>query len=104
YWMYPHNVDMRSWPHGDLAPVGIESLLALQQAARTMCLTDRDLECIFGETARQLLRFRSAPDEQLVQQQYHHARQRIPGGTQLLSKRPEMFAPEKWPAYYEQAI
>ncbi|MFG0261187.1 MAG: aminotransferase class III-fold pyridoxal phosphate-dependent enzyme, partial [Novipirellula sp. JB048] len=27
----------------------------------------------------------------------------IPGGTQLLSKRPEMFAPEKWPAYYREA-
>src|SRR5690606_25815344 len=25
------------------------------------------------------------------------------GGTQLLSKRPEMFAPEKWPAYYREA-
>lgn len=27
----------------------------------------------------------------------------IPGGTQLLSKRPEMFLPEYWPAYYEKA-
>ena len=27
----------------------------------------------------------------------------IPGGTQLLSKRPEMFAPESWPAYYREA-
>ena len=27
----------------------------------------------------------------------------IPGGTQLLSKRPEMFAPEIWPAYYSKA-
>ena len=24
----------------------------------------------------------------------------IPGGTQLLSKRPEMFLPEQWPSYY----
>ncbi len=28
------------------------------------------------------------------------ARKRIPGGTQLLSKRPEMFAPGQWPGYY----
>jgi glutamate-1-semialdehyde 2,1-aminomutase len=37
------------------------------------------------------------------QQLYRRARQRIPGGTQLLSKRPEMFLPEQWPAYYSKA-
>jgi glutamate-1-semialdehyde 2,1-aminomutase len=31
------------------------------------------------------------------------ARKRIPGGTQLLSKRPEMFAPGVWPGYYSKA-
>ena len=30
------------------------------------------------------------------------ARQLIPGGNQLLSKRAEMFLPEKWPAYYSK--
>ncbi len=30
---------------------------------------------------------------------YNHAKQIMPGGVQLLSKRPEMFAPDKWPAY-----
>ena len=34
---------------------------------------------------------------------YRRGRQRIPGGTQLLSKRPEMFAPDQWPAYYSRA-
>jgi glutamate-1-semialdehyde 2,1-aminomutase len=34
---------------------------------------------------------------------YRHAKTLIPGGTQLLSKRPEMFLPEKWPAYYSRA-
>jgi len=34
---------------------------------------------------------------------YDRAKKRIPGGTQLLSKRPEMFAPEVWPAYFHQA-
>jgi glutamate-1-semialdehyde 2,1-aminomutase len=34
---------------------------------------------------------------------YQAARQIIPGGTQLLSKRPEMFAPEQWPAYFAEA-
>jgi glutamate-1-semialdehyde 2,1-aminomutase len=31
------------------------------------------------------------------------ARARIPGGTQLLSKRPEMFSPGQWPGYYSKA-
>lgn len=34
---------------------------------------------------------------------YQRAKQIIPGGTQLLSKRPEMFAPDRWPAYYQSA-
>jgi glutamate-1-semialdehyde 2,1-aminomutase len=34
---------------------------------------------------------------------YRQARARIPGATQLLSKRPEMHAPEQWPAYYSRA-
>ncbi|MGH9396152.1 MAG: aminotransferase class III-fold pyridoxal phosphate-dependent enzyme [Terriglobia bacterium] len=34
---------------------------------------------------------------------YEKARLRIPGGTQLLSKRPEMLLPDHWPAYYSRA-
>ena len=34
---------------------------------------------------------------------YERARQLIPGGTQLLSKRPEMFLPGSWPCYYSKA-
>lgn len=34
---------------------------------------------------------------------YKRAKKIIPGGTQLLSKRPEMFIPEIWPAYYSKA-
>lgn len=37
------------------------------------------------------------------QELYQRAKQIIPGGTQLLSKRPEMFAPDRWPAYYQSA-
>jgi glutamate-1-semialdehyde 2,1-aminomutase len=37
------------------------------------------------------------------QKLYEKARRRIPGGTQLLSKRPEMFLPEQWPSYYSKA-
>ena len=34
---------------------------------------------------------------------YKKAKGIIPGGTQLLSKRPEMFLPDYWPAYYSKA-
>jgi len=34
---------------------------------------------------------------------YEQAKRIIPGGTQLLSKRPEMFLPNLWPAYYSSA-
>lgn len=34
---------------------------------------------------------------------YLEAKKLIPGGTQLLSKRPEMFLPDQWPAYYSRA-
>ena len=34
---------------------------------------------------------------------YRRAKKLIPGGTQLLSKRPEMFLPEQWPSYYSRA-
>ncbi len=34
---------------------------------------------------------------------YRRAKKIIPGRTQLLSKRPEMMAPEQWPAYFSRA-
>jgi len=34
---------------------------------------------------------------------YERAKKRIPGGTQLLSKRPEMFLPDRWPPYFKRA-
>ena len=37
------------------------------------------------------------------QKLYKEAKKIIPGGTQLLSKRPEMFLPDLWPSYYSKA-
>jgi glutamate-1-semialdehyde 2,1-aminomutase len=37
------------------------------------------------------------------QRLYEEARRLIPGGTQLLSKRPELFAPGQWPTYFGEA-
>ncbi len=41
--------------------------------------------------------------KQSGQNLYSKAKQIIPGGTQLLSKRPEMFLPNLWPSYYSKA-
>ncbi len=47
----------------------------------------------------------SSPDPRADtgQRLYRRARTRIPGGAQLLGKRPEQFLPEGWPAYYQRA-
>lgn len=37
------------------------------------------------------------------QELYEKAKTLIPGGTMLLSKRPEMFLPNQWPAYFSKA-
>lgn len=37
------------------------------------------------------------------QELYQKAKKLIPGGTMLLSKRPEMFLPEQWPSYFSKA-
>lgn len=39
----------------------------------------------------------------ISQEFYRHAKQLIPGGVQLLSKRPEQFAPNQWPNYAVRA-
>jgi glutamate-1-semialdehyde 2,1-aminomutase len=83
--------------------LGIESLLALKQACTNQHLTDGDVEEVFCLGARRLLGLpltHTPPDVQAV---YREAKNIIPGGTQLLSKRPEMFAPDQWPAYYREA-
>ena len=37
------------------------------------------------------------------QKLYKRAKKLIPGGTMLLSKRPEMFLPNRWPSYFSEA-
>jgi len=43
------------------------------------------------------------PKSNTGQKLYQQAKRLIPGGNQLLSKRPEMFLPDQWPAYYSRA-
>ncbi len=91
------------WPLARPTLLGIESLLALRDACRGADLTAGDVEEIFCHAARELLGLKTSAERPDVQATYRHAKQVIPGGTQLLSKRPEMFAPEQWPAYYREA-
>ena len=42
-------------------------------------------------------------DGNISQGLYKYAKELIPGGTQLLSKRPERWAPDIWPAYFSKA-
>ncbi|MBN1445905.1 MAG: aminotransferase class III-fold pyridoxal phosphate-dependent enzyme [Candidatus Omnitrophica bacterium] len=81
---------------------GLESLRALKEAACEFGLNKDDLADVFCDNA---LRFTGLKKDSsdLTAELYRHAKQRIPGGTQLLSKRPEMFAPEQWPAYFREA-
>ena len=45
----------------------------------------------------------TSPELSPAQALYKKAKRMIPGGTQLLSKRPEMFAPDRWPSYVKKA-
>ena len=102
-WLGEENV---TWGESTFAKpelVGVESIIALQQACRTMRLIDSDLEKIFCTAARQMLGIEPPLSGEKTQATYQRAKQLIPGGTQLLSKRPEMFAPDCWPAYFTEA-
>jgi glutamate-1-semialdehyde 2,1-aminomutase len=82
--------------------VGLESLRALAEATDDLGLNAADLQDIFADNALRLLGLKQQ-SRAVTQDLYRHAKQRLPGGTQLLSKRPEMMAPEQWPAYFREA-
>ncbi|MFV2065519.1 MAG: aminotransferase class III-fold pyridoxal phosphate-dependent enzyme [Pirellulales bacterium] len=129
-WLGETNVDWSSSQFAAPTLVGIESLLAIRQACRSVRLNDTDVEGIFRGNAATLLgpakEIHSAPAHggrgrlpasfsgrlsgeadphasNRTEALYRTAKLRIPGGTQLLSKRPEMYAPGRWPAYFSEA-
>ena len=107
YWIYDWDQD--EWPNGEPILVGIESLLAVRRACQNQNLNRNDIELIFGGNARHLLKIEdksTAPCESTApcgQTLYQEAKKLMPGGTQLLSKRPEMYAPGIWPPYFREA-
>jgi len=101
--------------------VGIESIRALKDAADDFGLNSLDIDDIFHNNALKLLRIKEKSGKReskkcienaeymenientITQDLYKHAKKVIPGGVQLLSKRPEMLAPDVWPAYFREA-
>ncbi|HBM52492.1 MAG TPA: class III aminotransferase, partial [Deltaproteobacteria bacterium] len=75
----------------------------MQVAAQLCSLKDSDLEYIFYKNASHLLGLGASYESKHNLEQYELAKTMIPGGTQLLSKKPELMAPSYWPAYYTQA-
>lgn len=110
-WLDGDLCDLGKSAFAEPVTVGIESLRALRWACEETGLNKDDLGDIFYNNAIGLLKINSGilsgkPENEFLHKTrslYHHAKQRIPGGTQLLSKRPEMMAPEKWPAYFSEA-
>jgi glutamate-1-semialdehyde 2,1-aminomutase len=102
-WLNRRNVNWEnvSPPVVDL-PVGIESLRALRDASAEFGLNGDDRNDIFHDNAKRLLGL-AGEERPITQELYSRARNMIPGGTQLLSKRPEQMAPGQWPAYFREA-
>lgn len=102
-WLVTDEVDWNAKAFfGAPVGVGLESLAALLAACDRLGLDLRDREAIFADNALQLFGLETPPANR-TQALYEKAKRLIPGGTQLLSKRPEMFAPGVWPAYAREA-
>lgn len=112
-WQY---VDMGrfdlKFPHCDGRPILAiyEQLLSMKHAAEIAELSKDDIQDIFWRNAAGLfdIQFRGDAAKpsiatNITQRTYERAKQILPGGTQLLSKRPEMYAPNRWPAYFKEA-
>jgi glutamate-1-semialdehyde 2,1-aminomutase len=87
---------------GEQVLVGIEGLRALFEAADQIGLSEDDLADIFWRNAERLLSPSLATKDE-NEARYRQAKKIVPGGTQLVAKRPEMFAPNQWPAYFREA-
>ena len=101
------------FPHCDGRPILAiyEQLLSMKHAAEIAQWSGDDIQNLFWRNAASAFHVQFGDDDPTVvspigeqtQTMYARAKQLIPGGTQLLSKRPEMFAPGLWPAYAREA-
>ena len=100
------------FPHCDGRPILAiyEQLLSMKHAAEIAQWSQDDVQNLFWQNAVSALGIGGGDDAvataragERTRATYARAEQLIPGGTQLLSKRPEMFAPGLWPAYAREA-
>ena len=121
-WQYidVNRFDLR-FPHCDGRPILAiyEQLLSMKHAAELAQWSRDDVEDLFWRNAVAAFGVRfgdtdtaavdslsagpASSSGERTQALYARAKELIPGGTQLLSKRPEMFAPGLWPAYASEA-
>lgn len=102
-WLQPDAVVWdKTGPQGRPTLVGLESLRAVLAAVDALGFDAADRQDIFADNARRL--FGMLPESGgNTRDLYRRAKARMPGGTQLLSKRPELLAPDQWPAYFREA-
>ena len=84
------------------APLGFEAIRALKEAGDYFGLNKADYQNIFCDNAMTLLGIKKRETDCALKL-YGYAKNRIPTGTQLMSKRPERYAPDVWPAYFSEA-
>lgn len=102
-WINPANIDTANPNSPALTtwPVGLESLNALLEACRQLGLNAADRQNIFHDNAARLLGLLKETGTKTLDL-YRRGKKIMPGGAQLLSKRPEQFAPDQWPAYFSE--
>jgi glutamate-1-semialdehyde 2,1-aminomutase len=102
-WLYGDTLDWPSVsPAVEITRIGLESLGALLQAITDCSYNEQDKQDIFCDNGLRLLGLKQETGT-VTRDLYRYAKQHIPGGVQLLSKRPEQLAPDQWPAYFREA-
>jgi len=107
FWLHPEILKPEHQsPTGiDMTLVGIESILALKGACQNYGLTKADINDIFYNNASKLLNLEGHSgglSDDSGSNLWTKAREIIPGGTGLLSKRAEMYDADSWPTYYSR--
>jgi glutamate-1-semialdehyde 2,1-aminomutase len=101
-WLDSSSIAWEKQPTCAPATVGLESIRALKEAGEYFGLNKTDYQNIFCDNAMTLLGMKTRETDRALKL-YAYAKSIIPSGTQLMSKRPERYAPDVWPAYFSEA-
>lgn len=105
FWIHPNTAALeKTFPPTNGALIGVESLLALQEACEDTGLNASDVEDIFRNNALRLLAPHLppaiVPPAPRGPDLWARAWEKISCGTNLVSKRAERYDPQSWPSYY----